>query len=185
MTNETDGRKPEPIDEFATTAKLLDGSQVTIRRLGPDDYDAVVALAADLSAEEQYFRFFTAHPVYIGEWARSLTDPAPDFVALGAFESREVIGVANYVEVAQQPGCAEIAVVVAHEQHARGVGTALLKDLGRIGRGAGLHRFVADMLAENYMMRRVITDAGWPVTFHRDGSVFSIEVNLDTLEEGT
>lgn len=175
--------KPDQLDEFITTATLLDGSQVTVRRLRPDDYDAVLALAADLSAEERYFRFFTAHPTYINEWARSLTARTSDITALGAFESGDIIGVANYADLAQQSGCAEIAVLVAHEQHARGVGTVLLKDLGRIARAAGQHRFVADMLAENYMMRRVIIDAGWPVTFHHDGSVVSIELNLDTLED--
>ena len=45
--------------EFATTAKLLDGSTVTIRRLGPGDYDAVVCLASQLTDEERYLRFFT------------------------------------------------------------------------------------------------------------------------------
>ena len=82
-----------------------------------------------------------------------------------------------------QPGRAEIAVVVAHEQHARGVGTALLQKLGRIAHRAGLRHFVADVLAENYAMRRVIADAGWPITQHRDGSVLSVEVNLDDIDD--
>jgi hypothetical protein len=56
-----------------------------------------------------------------------------------------------------------------------------LRELGRIARDAGQHRFVADVLAENHAMRRVIMDAGWPVTQHRDGSVFSVEVNLDEM----
>ncbi len=30
-------------------------------------------------------------------------------------------------------------------------------------------------------MCRVITDAGWPMTQHRDAGVFSIDVDLDTL----
>ena len=122
------------------------------------------------------------HPTYVGEWALSLTAPKTGIVALGAFESGELIGVANYVEL-DQPGRAEIAVVVAHEQHARGVGTALLQKLGRIAHRAGLRHFVADVLAENYAMRRVITDAGWPITQHRDGSVLSVEVNLDDIDD--
>src|SRR6478735_7544 len=174
-------RKSDELDDFVTSATLLDGATVTVRRLSPGDYDAVVVLAEDLSEEERYMRFFTVHPAYIGEWALSLTAPSAGMVALGVFESGELIGVANYVELNQQPGNAEIAVLVAHEQHARGVGTALLRELGRIARDAGQHRFVADVLAENHAMRRVIMDAGWPVTQHRDGSVFSVEVNLDEM----
>ena len=171
-----------PVDDgLDGTTTLLDGSPVTIRRLNSDDYDAVVALAADLSGEECYLRFFTVHPTYIREWALSMTEPPEGLVALGAFESGELIGIANYAE-SSQPGCSEIAVVVAHEQHERGVGTALLRSLGRIARGAGQHRFVADILFENYVMRRVISDVGWPVTQRPDGSVVSVEVDLDHLD---
>ncbi|HET7742974.1 MAG TPA: GNAT family N-acetyltransferase [Mycobacterium sp.] len=170
------------VHEFSSMATLIDGAEVTLRSLCAGDYDAVVALAADLSAEERYLRFFTAHPAHIGEWATSLTRPADGFVALGVFEAGELIGVANYAE-SSTPGCAEIAVVVAHEQHERGVGTALLLALGHIARDAGQHRFVADVLCENNAIRRVISDAGWPVTQHRDGSVLSVEVDLDSIDE--
>jgi RimJ/RimL family protein N-acetyltransferase len=169
-------------DDFSTTTRLLDGAKVAIRRLGPGDYDAVVRLATDLNSEERYQRFFTAHPAYIGEWALSLTAPAPGIVALGVFEDGDLIGLANYAEL-PKPGDAEIAVVVAHEQHDRGVGTALLRALGHIARSAGRHRFVADVLAENHAMRRVITDAGWPTTQHIDGSVLSVEVDLDNIDD--
>jgi GNAT superfamily N-acetyltransferase len=167
--------------EFLTTATLLDGARVTVRILGPDDYDAVISLALYLSAEERYQRFFTVHPTYIGEWALSLTKPTEGIVALGAFESGELIGVANYAELTR-PGECEVAVVVAHEQHERGVGTALLKTLGHIARQAGKRRLVADVLFENYAMRRVLHDAGWPTTQHRDGPVLSVEVDIDAIE---
>jgi RimJ/RimL family protein N-acetyltransferase len=169
--------------DFSTKATLVDGEQVTLRSLNAGDHDAVVALAVDLSTEERYLRFFTVNPAFISDWASSLTTPAAGIVALGAFEAGDLIGVANYAE-SNQPGLAEIAVVVAHEQHERGVGTALLAALGHLARDAGHHRFVADVLYENYAMRRMISDAGWPVTQHRDGSVLSIEVNLDTVDDG-
>ncbi|WP_234834732.1 GNAT family N-acetyltransferase [Mycolicibacterium stellerae] len=155
-----------------------------VRRLNHDDYDAVVLLATELDAEERYMRFFTLHPAYIGEWALSLTAPAKGVVALGAFEDGDLIGVANYSELSRS-GYAEIAVVVAHEQHHRGVGTALLRTLAEIAKDSGQHRFVADVLFENYAMRRVLSDAGWPISQHRDGSVLSLEVDLDTLTDNT
>ena len=52
-------------DDFTTTTTLLDGATVTIRRLLPTDYGAVVALETELSAEERYLRFFTVHPTYM------------------------------------------------------------------------------------------------------------------------
>jgi RimJ/RimL family protein N-acetyltransferase len=167
--------------EFRTTATLIDGAEATLRILGPEDYDAVVSLAVCLSAEERYQRFFTVHPTYIGEWALSLTKPAKGIVALGAFESGELIGVANYAELTRPSEC-EIAVVVAHEQHERGVGTALLKALGHVARDGGQHRFVADVLFENYAMRRVLHDVGWPMIQHRDGSVLTVDLDIDSIE---
>ena len=167
--------------EFLTTATLVDGAEATLRILAPEDYDAVVSLAVCLSDEERYQRFFTVHPNYIGDWALSLTKPAEGIVALGAVESGDLIGVANYAELSR-PGECEIAVVVAHEQHERGVGTALLKTLGHIAREAGQHRFVADVLFENFAMRRVLHDAGWPTAHHRDGPVLSFEVDIDVIE---
>jgi RimJ/RimL family protein N-acetyltransferase len=110
--------------------------------------------------------------------------PAEGIVALGAFESDDLVGVANYAELTR-PGECEIAVVVAHEQHERGVGTALLKALGDIAREAGQHRFVADVLFENFAMRRVLHDAGWPTIQHRDGPVLSVEIDIDAIEAST
>lgn len=168
----------------STAATLLDGARVTIRRLTPADYNDAVRLASELSARERYMRFFTAHPGFVGEWALSLTAPADGVVALGVFEDGELIGVANYAEL-PQPGEAEIAVVVAHDQHERGVGTLLLRALGHIAHRAGVHRFVADVLNENHAMRRVIKDAGWPVISHRDSSVVNVEVDLDDLDHAS
>lgn len=168
--------------DFVSTAALLDGAAVTIRRLHSTDYDGVLALAMSLTDEERYQRFFTVHPTYIGEWALSQTAPAAEMVALGVFEDGELIGVANYAEL-PQPGYAEIAVVVAHEQHARGVGTLLLRALGQIARDDGQHHFVADVLFENCAMRRVIADAEWPISQHRDGSVLNIDVDLDHVDD--
>lgn len=165
-------------DESGFAATLLDGAAVTVRRLRPDDYDAVVLLASELTGEERYQRFFTVHPAFIGEWALSLTEPAEGTVALAVFETGEMIGVANYVVLAQ-PGDAEIAVVVAHGQHERGVGTLLLHELAVMAHEDGMHRFVADVLAENHAMRRVISEAEWPVTQRCDGAVITVELNLD------
>lgn len=167
--------------DLTGAAKLLDGATVSIRRLEEDDYDSVVNLAAGLTGEERYLRFFTVHPTHIDNWARSLTTPTDGILALGAFEGRDLIGLANYVELPEH-GDAEIAVVVAHEKHDCGVGTLLLRTLGRIARKAGLHRFVADVLFGNLAMRRVLREVGWPITLHRDGAVIRIEVDLDSIE---
>lgn len=81
----------------------------------------------------------------------------------------------------QGPGYAEVAVVVAHNEHLRGVGTASLRRLGEIARENGVHHLIAEVLADNHPMLRVMTDAGWPCTRHLDGSVLHVEVDLDAI----
>jgi RimJ/RimL family protein N-acetyltransferase len=162
-------------------AVLLDGSTVSLRRLGSGDFDAVIRLADTLTEEERYRRFFTQHPNDLGAWARTLTERAGDRYALGAFDSGTLIGVANYF-TCESPDYAEVAVVVAHDEHLRGVGTALLRRLGLAARQNGLHHFVADILAENYPMLRVMSDAGWRFKRRRDGSVLEVDFDLDNVE---
>jgi len=164
-----------------TQAVLLDGSTVSLRRLGSGDFDAVVALAETLTDDERYRRFFTLHPADLQAWARSLTERSSVQYALGAFDSKTLLGVANYF-ACQPPGYAEVAVVVAHNEHMRGVGTALLRQLGLVGRLNRVHHFVADILAENYPMFRVMSDAGWRFKRRRDGSVLEVDFDLDHVE---
>ncbi|MBN3508734.1 GNAT family N-acetyltransferase [Mycolicibacterium septicum] len=160
--------------------KLDDGADVAIRTLQPDDTDRVVRLYQSLTDDECYFRFFTLHPAHLQNWARSLTDPSPGQYAIGAFESDGLLGVANYINC-DLPGYAEVAVVVAHNEHLRGVGTALLQFLGEKAVHTGIHHFVADILAENHLILRVLADCGWPCRRHLNGSVIHLEIDLNDV----
>jgi RimJ/RimL family protein N-acetyltransferase len=161
-------------------AVLLDGSTVSLRRLDSGDFNDVIGLAETLTEQECYRRFFTMHPADLKAWARSQTGRANDQYSLGAFESGTLIGIASYFIC--QPGYAEVAVVVAHSEHLRGVGTALLRQLGKAARQGGLHHFIADILADNSPMLRLMSDAGWRFKRHRDGSVLEVDFDLDNVE---
>jgi RimJ/RimL family protein N-acetyltransferase len=166
--------------DHISEATLLDGGFVSLRQLDLDDLDGIIALSETLTESERYLRFFTAHPADLKSWARSLADRSNRQFALGAFESGRLIGVASYF-MCNDPGCAEVAIVVAHQEHMRGVGTVLLGRLGQIARDNGVDRLVADVLTENYLMRKVMSDAGWPCTIHANGSELRVDVNLAEL----
>ena len=164
----------------ADTVKLLDGSVISVRRLGKGDIEAVIELHKQLTDREQYMRFFVVHPAYLQAFAEKVTERDGSHCALGAFDSGRLIGVANYV-VPNQQDLAEVAVAVAHKDHLRGVATALLRRLADIALSNGIHRFTADVLAENAAMLKVLSDAGWRHTTHFDGSVLNIRIDLADL----
>jgi GNAT superfamily N-acetyltransferase len=161
---------------------LKDHAVIHVRGLVVDDYDAVVRLAIALDDRERHLRFCSTHPSYLDDWARSLTDPADrDQHALGAFEGDMLVGLANYHDTSP-PGGAEASVVVAHDQHDRGVGTALLRVLGQVAHRDGVHHLVADVLAENRPMQRVVADMGWSCSCRQDGCKLFYDIDLDRTD---
>jgi L-amino acid N-acyltransferase YncA len=163
--------------EHTATAELVDGSVIALRQLTPSDTAEILSLYESLTDEERYLRFFAIHPANLDNWARSIAEHRNGQYSLGAFSSGKLLGVANYV-ACQQPGYAEVAEVVAHAEHLRGVGTALLRRLEVIAKENGLHHLVAEVLFENHLMLRVLSDAGRPCTRHLEGSVLHIEIDL-------
>ncbi len=57
-----------------------------------------------------------------------------------------------------------MAFAVADEEQGRGIGTRLLEQLATRARRIGIHRFVADVMAENRQALAVFADAGFEVT---------------------
>jgi GNAT superfamily N-acetyltransferase len=163
---------------------LRDGVTVSLRRLEPTDIDAVLALHDALSERDRYLRFFTTHPAYLKKLAEKLTDDSGQNFALGAFESGTLIGVANYA-ICGKPATADVAVVVAHEDHLRGVGTVLIARLAQIARDNGIQHFVADILATNHLMFTLLHDAGLH-SQHKsyDSGVVHLDIDLAAVAIG-
>ena len=166
--------------EAFSRAELVDGDVVTVRRLIPSDADDLLQLYESLADDECYLRFFTSHPAHLQAWAKPLTENSDEHYALGAFAAGKLLGVANYF-ACTTPGDAEVAVVVAHGEHGRGVGTVLLRKLGRVAKAHGIQRFIAEVLTENHAMLRVLADAGWHCVWERDSSVSHVDVDLDEI----
>src|ERR1700684_1740282 len=163
-------------DVFAST--LRDGAAVLFRRLEPADIDAVIALHDTLSERERYLRFFTMHPAHLKTVADRLTDGSSEDYALGAFESGRLIGVASYV-VCGRPETAELAIVVAHNDHLRGVGTVMLRRLAQIARANGIQHLVADVLTTNHLMFKLLHDASLhPQHKSYDSGVVHVDIDL-------
>ncbi len=166
------------------SVRLRDGSQVTVRPIGPQDAPALRAGFARLSPESRYRRFLAATPALSPSEVRYLTDvDHHDHEALIAMsEEGDGIGVARFVRSRVDPRAAELAVTVIDDWQGRGVGTALLARLADRARSEGVTRFTAVMLATNRDMLELLESLG-PVRL-LERSVGTVEVELAVPRRG-
>lgn len=108
----------------------IDRSPIALRQLTHQDARAVADLHDQLTEQDRYMRFFSTHPKDLGDLTDSLTTQSKSQLSVGAFDGRRLIGVANYA--ISRANSAEVALVVAHADQHRGIGTMLLKHLAEL-----------------------------------------------------
>lgn len=123
---------------------------VHIRPIEPGDVDALARMFPRLSPETIYRRFFTM-----------VTRPRPsvlrhlavvdhhDREALVAEVDGEIIAVARYDRLRDDPSSAEVAVLVEDAWQRHGIARMLLAELRRRAVAEGITTFTADVLSEN------------------------------------
>ncbi len=145
-------------------ALLADGTTVEIRPAVQADFDAVKAMHEAMSPDNSYMRFFNVSRLSAEIEARRISrNPKPGSAALLAIANGEVVGVASYVPLKEDPGTAEVAFAVADHMHHRGIATLLLEHLVSLARSRQITTFTAETLSENQAMLGVFADAGLPV----------------------
>jgi RimJ/RimL family protein N-acetyltransferase len=148
--------------------------EVLLRRITPEDKDALVAGLGHLSERSVYQRFLAPKPRLNSGELRYLTEV--DFVdhyALVAVLARSpevVVGVGRWVRSTASPTDAEIAIVIADDVQGRGVGTQLGRALAEAARAHGIERFTASMLPSNQAAHRLFAKISSQLqTVHHQG----------------
>ncbi|MEY9905844.1 acyl-CoA synthetase (NDP forming)/RimJ/RimL family protein N-acetyltransferase [Catenulispora sp. MAP12-49] len=173
---------PAPAEK-AVHALLTDGTTVSIRPTTPKDLDGLNALFSALSPESLRMRFFASGTAAGRAAAKRLCEPHPDRIALVVTahhgEHEEIIGEGEAWRLRPDADAAEVGFTVAEGRRGLGIGTLLLEHLAGAARAAGIRTFVAETLAENLAMKRVIASAGLhhSATFEHGGTVFH-EIDL-------
>jgi RimJ/RimL family protein N-acetyltransferase len=161
--------------------RLRDGEQILVRPIRPDDREELAAGVRRLSPESRYRRFVTPTSELSASELSYLTEvDHHDHEALVALEpdSLHGIGVARFVRSREDPELAEVAVAVADSWQNRGVATVLLDRLTQRAREEGVHRFSAEILADNRPMLDLIDELGDVTMRNLDHGSFEIEVEL-------
>jgi acetate---CoA ligase (ADP-forming) len=154
---------------------LRDGSTLRLRSPGPEDREAIEAFFDGLDSESRYLRFHgygstTSIARYYAE------HDGVARVALLAHLQGRIVAVAGYDRL-REPGVAEVAFAVSQEYQGRGTGTRMLEQLAALAAQQGIHRFVAEVLADNRRMLGVFRSAGFAV--HRQGFGGEVRLTLD------
>ncbi|WP_461481822.1 GNAT family N-acetyltransferase [Porticoccus sp.] len=173
---------PESLRHYCARDHLLDGHELLIRSIRPDDKAALQAGLQRLSSESAYFRFFRHKHELSPEELVYFTEIDFDrHVALVAIDEGKslVIGVGRYFLCADEPvRAAEITLTVDDVYHGRGVATVLLRHLVQVARAAGVMEFRAAVMGENRKMLEVLLHLGLPVQRHSEGSVVDVTLLL-------
>jgi acyl-CoA synthetase (NDP forming)/GNAT superfamily N-acetyltransferase len=161
---------------------LRDGAVGVIREVTRADHDQLLTLHEEISPETLYLRFFSASRLSPSRYVKRLVRPESDqHRGLILETGGRLVGVAAYervVESAEPVGCAEVALLVADDQHGRGIGTLLLEQLGSLARSSGIHRFVAETLRNNAAMLSVFREIGYDVSFKGSWDIVDVSINL-------
>lgn len=159
---------------------------VTLRPLRPDDLEREIAFIQGLSMETLRLRLqYSGSSVSRADAERMLDLDYHDRMAIGAFvpggSDARLIGVSRYARI-DASDQAECAIVVADDWHGRGLGTELMRSLGRAALGRGIRTLMGESMAENQRIlawaRRFGFDAH---TEPYSGGMLKITLDLGSL----
>jgi GNAT superfamily N-acetyltransferase len=136
--------------------RLPDGTTLQLRELHAGDEDALRRLFYRLSPETVRLRFLQPVATPSERVLHYLADVDHDRrQALAAVFDGELVGVARYDRLREDPDKAEVAVVVEDAWQGRGVGKVLLDALAKDARAHGVVSLLGTVMGENRRMLAV------------------------------
>lgn len=156
---------PPSADSPRWVNTLLDGTQVTVRPIRPQDKGMERNFIEHMSAEARRFRFLGTISDPSESLLRSLTEL--DFRRDAAFVAlvrcgaeQQAVGIGRFSLSADGSSC-ECAVAVANASQKKGIGTLLMRHLIDVARGRGVRTMISIDAADNVAMHELATFLGF------------------------
>jgi RimJ/RimL family protein N-acetyltransferase len=150
---------PPPVD---LPVILRDGRRIRLRPLLVTDEPAYRRFVETVSPRSQYYRFFTPRRrLSEQEIDHFLRVDHADREALVATHDGEIVAVARYDRVAEDPTAAEVAFIVRDDFQGQGIAPRLLRLLAGLAPAHGIRHLVATVLPDNTPMLKVFAATGW------------------------
>jgi acyl-CoA synthetase (NDP forming)/GNAT superfamily N-acetyltransferase len=169
------------VTAVTTRLVLRDGSTAGVRLASPSDYNAMRRFFDELSPQARRLRFL-APLTASEELLTRLCDNGDPQKALTLIVCRlgdggaHIIGVGSYF--ANSDNSAEVAFAVDDGFHGKGIATALLERLARLGVDHDFEYFSAYVLQENFEMLDVFRDSGFDVHSTAEGGTVEVRLSL-------
>ena len=163
--------------------QLVDGTDIVIRPIRPEDADLVKRFVHDLSDESKYFRFMNSVQELTEEMLARLTqiDYSREMalVAVTQDQSPETeLGVARYAINPDGLSC-EFALVVANNIAGKGLGQKLMIALMEAARSKGLEVIEGEVLSHNHNMLKLMNRIGFSIKPHsEDAGIMQVSKRL-------
>ncbi|HUL36350.1 MAG TPA: bifunctional acetate--CoA ligase family protein/GNAT family N-acetyltransferase [Thermodesulfobacteriota bacterium] len=169
---------------FIMPWSLLDGTEVVLRPIRPEDEPLEREFLSTLSEESRRTRFFSAFKNISHEWLVMFCNIDYDRqIAMVAEvkenEERKIIGVARLI-INPDFSSGEIAVLVHDRFQRKGVGQKLMEMVIKIGRWKGLHEIYGEVLTDNEKMLKLCRKLGF-TTKWLPGGISKITLNLKNV----
>ena len=164
--------RPYPV-QYIGTAELRTGELLNVRPIRPEDEPKMIHFHETLSEQSVFYRYagFVKLDTRVSHerLSRLCFIDYDREMALVAERGSEIVAVARLVRLRGTKD-AEFALVISDGVQRQGLGHALLKRLFDVGRDWGLSRIVAEIVPDNYAMRRVCEHLGFK--FHDKTEAF-------------
>lgn len=156
---------------------------MTLRRIGPDDFDLAHRFLSSLSRGTRYFRFGNGRFIYSDDELRRLCTPAPrtrDHViaVIDGEDGPLMVGSARYV-VADDGETGEFALMVLDGWARQSIGRRLMEALEACGRARGLRAMTGRILGSNLTMLAFAARSGYGIDeATRDAQIKTVRKTL-------
>ncbi len=154
---------------------LRDGSTLRLQAPTRADFHDIKAFYDGLSPDSRYLRFHGAGRTDAVARADAEASGVDRLTLIGRHDG-QVVAAAGY-DGLRELGVAEVAFAVADGDQHRGIGMRMLEQLAEIAADRGIHRFDAEVMANNGPMLGVFEHAGFAV--RRRSSLGEVTVSLD------
>ncbi|WP_431933210.1 GNAT family N-acetyltransferase [Nonomuraea jabiensis] len=153
---------------------LRDGDIAHVRPLRPTDREALHELVDRSSERSAYLRFFTGGRGTAHAYVDRITGEEYGGRALVAALRGRLVAVAEYIPI--DDGRADLGILLDDAVHGHGLGTLLLEHAAVHAAEHGVRELVADVLAENRPMIRVLRDLGLDVAQRFEGDTLHVTI---------